>query len=77
MDGAVRCPLCDARGTVRPAAGGVAAEFGRRAHDRFSPAGRAEHVGLLTEIRQRYLAGRSELYERRKPYEAMDWWAKR
>lgn len=76
--GTVRCVMCDARGQLRTEDGRTAAEFECCEHDRFSPAGREEHVRLLAEIRQRYLATRSELYKCRKPYEELDgWWLKR
>lgn len=75
-DGGVRCPMCDTRGRLKPAAGGVGIEFAA-GHERFSPAGKAEHAALLTAIKERYLATRSELFQRRKPFESPDWWAKR
>ncbi len=76
-DGALRCPMCDARGRLTAGGGGAAVEFAPAEHARFSPAGKDEHAALLTEIKERYLATRSELYQRRKPYESPDWWVKR
>jgi multimeric flavodoxin WrbA len=74
--GEVRCVMCDARGRIKSKDGQVSVEFDRREHYRFSSAGRDEHVQLLAEIRQRYLANRSEYYNSRKPYEKFDyWWA--
>lgn len=76
-DGALRCPMCDARGRLTAGSDGTAVEFAPAEHARFSPAGKDEHAALLTEIKERYLATRSELYQRRKPYESPDWWVKR
>lgn len=74
--GEVRCVMCDGRGRLKNKDGQVSVEFDRREHYRFSSAGRDEHVQLLAEIRQRYLANRSEYYKCRKPYEEFDyWWA--
>jgi multimeric flavodoxin WrbA/uncharacterized Zn finger protein (UPF0148 family) len=75
--GGVRCPMCDARGKLTVKDGEVAVEFAAAAHERFSPAGKEEHAALLTAIKERYMATRSELFRARKPYEDMDWWAKR
>ncbi len=74
--GAVRCVMCDARGELKAADGVVAIEFAD-GHERFSPAGKAEHAALLEEIKRRYIAEREELFRRRKPYGTPDWWVKR
>ncbi len=74
--GGVRCPMCDTRGKLAVRDGVVAVEF-ERGHDRFSPAGKEEHAALLTGIKERYMATRSELFRLRKPYEEHDWWVKR
>ncbi len=76
-DGEVRCPMCDARGRLRAAGAGMAVEFAPDGHGRFSPAGKDEHAALLTAIKERYLATRSELFQLRKPYEGLDLWVKR
>lgn len=75
-DGAVRCAMCDAHGVLKAGPEGVAVEFAR-GHERFSFAGKLEHARLLEEVKQDFIASRNELYQRRKPYEAMDWWVKR
>lgn len=74
--GAVRCVMCDSHGRMKKDGDKVSIQFERREHYRFSSAGQDEHVQLLAEIRQRYLANRSELYKTRKPYAEFDyWWA--
>lgn len=71
--GQLRCVMCGAQGKLKATAEGFDVEF-TEGHVRFSPEGMAEHSQLLTEIKQRYIANRGELFRRRKPYGEYDWW---
>jgi LSD1 subclass zinc finger protein len=72
--GQVRCSMCNATGEIKNTGEGYAIVFTEAKHQRFSPAGMAEHSDRLGEVKNSYIANRQELFRRRKPYEAYNWW---
>jgi multimeric flavodoxin WrbA len=71
--GQIRCVMCGMQGKLTATADGFSVEFAQ-GHVRFSPEGMAQHSRLLAEIKECYIATRSQLFQRRKPYSAYDWW---
>jgi len=72
--GQVRCSMCNAAGELQQNGEGYSLVFNTSEHRRFSPEGMAQHGRLLEEVKKSYIAGRQELFRRRKPYEAYQWW---
>lgn len=73
-DGQARCVMCGSHGQLKPVAGGFAIDYAPEGHIRFSPSGMEAHSRLLEEIKQQFIATRTELAQRRKPYSEFDWW---
>ena len=74
--GQVRCVMCNAAGTLMPTDTGYDVRFDTSCHKRYSPEGMTEHQQNLESAKRSYITNRQELYRRRKPYEAYDWWIK-
>lgn len=72
--GQVRCSMCNAGGELKADGEGYTIVFEKTGHRRFSQEGMAEHGRLLEEVKKSYIANRQELFRRRKPYDAYDWW---
>lgn len=72
--GQVRCNMCNAAGELQQNGEGYSLVFNTSEHRRFSPEGMAEHGRLLEEVKKSYIASRQDLFRRRKPYEAYQWW---
>ncbi len=75
--GQVRCSMCIAGGELKADGEGYTIVFEKTGHRRFSQEGMAEHGRLLEEVKKSYIANRQELFRRRKPYDAYDWWVVR
>ena len=72
--GGVRCGLCDARGRLTDAEKGLSrCHWEAPEHLRFSPQGMKEHGERLENIKQEFLARRSELSLARTPYRKLEW----